>query len=400
MSKNDQAIFHKLYGTRKPRVIYYKKDFLDYTLMVLLSALAIVCCYGFHNAIAIAGLVLCAIMVATFVTRHGAEFRIPVIFTRPQEVLYAFTYKLRNLKSVYFMALGMLLLENLLIAATPNLPHHVDSMRKFALYLFYIHLISITIYRTVILIDHLAKRQLVREVLMQTAWQRSIKEDTNITLEILHAYCTGVLTHIILIAPWYVVITHARFSVVFLPVVCLADILIHLQWAKVLNAWFYRDHWLGHNSEFDFIFLHGTHHDAIPCGLIAVAENGFLEGFLRHAVGFPATFYNPAVAFLVNTFDIKKDIDTHQYIPGIFPRMPRELMELAQHSTHHYGPLEPYSIGLNFDHPSASESFKKTYRGTPEPIKNSIKLDEELTGFKWDNPTFRRILSLYDKYHN
>jgi hypothetical protein len=36
--------------------------------------------------------------------------------------------------------------------------------------------------------------------------------------------------------------------------------------------------------------------------------------------------------------------------------------------------------------------------GKPYEIGNSIKLDEDLTGFKWNNPTFGLILSLYDKY--
>ena len=400
VEKPDPTIFHKLYGKSKPRVVYYRKDFLDYLLMLFLSALVISLSYGVGRAMSIVGFVLCAFMLATFIMRHGIEFRVPVILRKPQEVFYTLAYKLQNLKSVYFVALGLLLLENFLIAVTPNLPHRVELMRTVAFYLFYIHFLSITMYRTAILIDHLAKKELVREVLTQTAWRRVVKEKTNISLEIVHAYCTGVLTHVILIAPWYLVITYASFSVIFLPVVCLINIIVLLKWTKVLNAWFYRDHWLGHNSEFDFIFLHGTHHDAIPSGLIAVAENGFLEGFLRHTIGFPSTFYNPLMAFLIYTFDIKIDMDTHQYIPGIFPRMPRQLLDVAQHSTHHYGWLEPYSIGLKFDHPSVSEEFKKSYKTTPNAIRNSIELDEELTGFKWDNPTFRQIRSLYDKYHN
>lgn len=400
MAKNDPAIFHKLYGTKKPRVVYYKKDFVDYILMIMLSASAIIVSYGFSNAVSVVGLSLCAFALSMFVVRHGIEIRVPLIVKKWQEVPYMFAYKLQNLRSVYFIALGLLLLENFLISATPNLPHHVESMRKVALYLFYIHFIAITVYRTAILIDHLVKKELVREVLKQTAWQRVVKENTNITLEIMHAYCTGVLTHIILIAPWYFVITHASFSVIFLPVVFLINIIVHMRWAKLLNSWFYRDHWLGHNSELEFVFLHGPHHDAIPSGMIAVAENGLLEGVLRHTIGFPTPFYNPVVAFLSYTYEIKTDIDTHQYIPGIFPRMPRKLLQIAQHSTHHYGQLEPYSIGLKFDHPSVPEDFRNSYMGKPDEIGNSIRLDEELTGFKWDNPTFRQILSLYDKYHN
>jgi len=398
MTKNNPAMFHKLYGARKPRVVYYKKDFVDYTLMIGMSAFAIIVSYGFRNIMSVVGISLCFFILSMFLKRHGAEFKPPVIVTKWREVFYMFAYKLQNLRSVYFIAIGVLLLENLLIAATPTLPHHVTLMHKIALYLFFIHFAVITIYRTIILVDHLAKKELVREVLMQTAWQRVVKQKTNITLEILHAYCTGVLTHIILIAPWFLVITHANFSVIFLPVVALINIATEAKWAKLLNSWFYRDHWLGHNSEVEFVFLHGPHHDAIPSGLIAVAENGFLEGFLRQTIGFPNAFYNPIIAFLSYTYEIKVDIDTHQYIPGIFPRMPRKLLQIAQHSTHHYGSLEPYSIGLKFDHPSVPEDFRNSYMGKPDEIGNSIRLDEELTGFKWDNPTFRQVLSLYDKY--
>ena len=399
MKKSDPTIFHKLYGARKPRAVYYKKDFLDYALMIVLCALATILSFGLGHAMTIVGLISCAFMLFMFAVRHGVEFRVPLIFRRPQDILYMLAYKLENLSPVYFMALGLLLLENLLIAATPNLPHHWELMRKIGLYLFYMHFLSITIYRTVILVDHLAKRELVREVLMQTPWQRVIKKHTNMTLEILHAYGTGILTHIILLAPWYLVIRYCRFSLVFLPIVAVANIILQLRWFKVFSAWFYRDHWLGHNSELDFIFLHGTHHDAIPSALIAVVENGLIEGFMRFALASPVPFFNPIIAFVVCMFDIKNDIDRHQYIPGIFPKLPMQFMEVFQHSTHHYGPIEPYSIGAKLDQPGVSEEYKKSLAWIPDEIMNSIKLDEELTGFQWNNPTYRRILSLYDKYH-
>ena len=122
---------------------------------------------------------------------------------------------------------------------------------------------------------------------MQTQWRRAVNEKTSITLEILHAYGTGLLTHIIMIAPWYLVIRYASFSVIFLPAVCAINVAVHVKWIQKFNEWFYRDHWVGHNSEAEFLFLHGTHHDAIPSALIAVADNGFLEGFLRFTIGWP-----------------------------------------------------------------------------------------------------------------
>ena len=290
-------------------------------------------------------------------------------------------YKLQNLRPMYFISIGLLLLENVLIAATPNLPHHVELMRAIAFYLFYTHFISITAYRTAILVAHLAKKELVREVLMQTPWKRTINEKTNITLEIAHAYCTGLLTHIILIAPWYLVIGYFNFSVIFLPLAFLINVIIHWKWIMVYyNKWFYRDHWVGHNSELEFIYLHGPHHDAIPSGMIAVSGNGFLEGITRYTLGAPTAFYNPVVSFLILMAEVAVDIKRHQYIPGVFPRLSKSFLEVFQHSIHHYGLLEPYSIGLKTD---------KMY---------TIWLDEQLTGYKWDNPIQRKILSLYDKY--
>jgi len=389
--KNDPVVFHKLYGTRQPRAVYYKRDFLDYVLMIALSGLVVVLTYGFRHVMSIVGVALCAFVLAMFVVRHGIELRFPVILRRPQDVLSMFVYKLQNLSLPYLIALGLLLLENVLIAATPNLSHHVETMRNVALWLFYVHFLAITAFRTVILIDHLRKKEMVRDVLMQTAWKRVIDENTNITLEIVHAYCTGLLTHIILIAPWYLVIGYSKFSLIFLPVVCVIDVVIHLKWMKAINAWFYRDHWLGHNSELQFVYFHGTHHDAIPSGLIAVSENGFLEGFFRHTIGWPNPFYNPLIAFWYYTTEIKFDMDLHQYIPGVFPRLPEGSIERHQHSTHHYGPLEPYGFAFKL-------GDGDDYSWIPDEMRNAVKLDEQM-GFKWDNPTFRRTKMLYEKYH-
>lgn len=399
MATHDPAVFHALHGVRKPRATYYRKDFLDYTLMIALSAAVVGVSYGFGHVLSIAAYVLCAATWGVFMIRHGVEMNVPLIARRPQDMLYMFLYKLRNLTPAYFIALGVLVVESVLVMATPKLPHHADLMRTIALYLFFVHFGVITAYRTVILAGHLAKKEVVREVLMQTSWKRIITEKTNITLEIVHAYVSGLLAHIILLAPWFLVIKYASFSVLFLPVAIAINLFVQLKWLKGINTWFYRDHWLGHNAEIEFIYLHGSHHDAIPSGMIAVAENGFLEGFLRLTLGTPVPFFNPLIAFLVITIEVQKDMEAHQYIPGVFPRLPRKVVEVSQHSTHHYGQIEPYSFGIKVDQPHDPERYKNLFRGVPDELKNSAKLDEELTGFKWDNPTHRRTLALYARYH-
>lgn len=165
---------------------------------------------------------------------------------------------------------------------------------------------------------------------------------------------------------------------------------------KSYNAWFYRDHWLGHNAELDFLYLHGTHHDAIPSGLIGVSGNGHLEGFLRHTIGNPMPVYNPFISFLLYTLEVQQDIQYHQYIPGVFPRLKREFHEHSQHSTHHFGMLEPYSIGFKNARFGKSSSQNSSF--PPKEILNSIELDEKLNGFEWNNRRYKQFMEIFDRY--
>ena len=400
MKTADPKHFHKLYGVRRPRTTYQGKDFFDYALMTLICALAVYFTYGPMHVLTVVGTALCVYMIIAFLLRHGAKAAVPLLLRRPQDALYMIAYKIQNTKPVYFFAIAVLLLENYIIHITPSLPHHVELMRNIGLWLFYIHLGGITIYRTVILVDHLRKRQKVREFLMETSWKKAFSKRDNIVLEIFHAYFTGLLAHIVTLAPWYLVITHFEFSVLALPLVLLINGFTEVWYMKLVNGWFYRDHWLGHNSELDFIYLHGTHHDAIPSGLIAVAGNGHLEGFVRYLIAFPTFFLNPIATFAFFTLMVQQDIATHQYIPGVFPKLKRKYLETAQHSTHHMGQLEPYSFGLKKDPPDEAEAgvTKKSSLAISDNLLNAIGLDEQLTGFEWDSENHRKYLRLFDKY--
>lgn len=403
--KLDQNSAHRLYGSiHKPRVQYYAKDLFDYAVMIAVTATIIVLSYGVGHVVSYIGVGLCAFALAMFPLRHGFEPKVPVILRRPQEIFYMFVYKLQNLPLPYFIAIAVLLVQHFAIVATPGLPHKTELMRNIGLVLFYAHFLIITGYRTAVLISHFRKKEFAREVLMETPWKRVINAKTNMTFELLHAYATGLITHLVLITPWYLVMKYAKFSLVFAPVMIVVNILVHLKWLKATNDWFYRDHWLGHNSEFEFIYLHGTHHDAVPCAMIGVAGNGFLEGWFRGTMAFPIPFYNPIVPFLIYSYEIKQDMDLHQYIPGIYPELPKKVVEIGQHSTHHYGRLEPYTIAIKVDQPHVPEATKNFYKSPkvapffPDELMNSLKLDEKLNGFQWDNPTHKNTLSLWDKY--
>ncbi|WNO11558.1 hypothetical protein [Teredinibacter sp. KSP-S5-2] len=392
--------YHKLYGVKNVRITYKKSDFLDYVIMAVLTGAILYFTYGMHNPLAQVGMLLCAAAVAFFPLRHGIEFKVPIILSRPQEILYMFVHKVQNLRAPYYLAILVLIIENVVIYFTPEWPHKTALMGKIALYAFYGHIGLLTLYRTVIFVAHLIKREQVKEILMQSAWKGQLKRQPNITLEIFHAYFTGLLTHIVYVAPWYLVITYLQFSLVLLPVTCIAAFVIQTQFVKQINAWFYRDHWLGHNSELEFVYLHGPHHDAIPSGMIAVAGNGYLEGYVRGLLGFPIPFYNPIMAVLFYTIDVKIDIDSHQYIPGVFPGVDKDIHMVTQHSTHHYGRVEPLGFAINFDQPNVPEKAKKLFKLFPDELNNSIKIDEKLNGYQWDNHRYRWFLSMIDKYEN
>lgn len=400
MKTLDAKYFNQLYGEQNRRVAFRNTDFFDYAIMCVACAGLIHLVYGAASPVGIVGIALSAAMLLTFPIRHGWAPAVPLLLRQPQEVLFSLVYKLLNLKALYFIALGVLLLENWLISLTPDWPHYTDLMRKIGYFLFYLHLGGITVYRTWSLIVHLRRRDLVKEILLQTAWKRKLEEQPNIVIEIVHAYFTGLLAHILLIAPWYLVITYFDFSVLFLVVVCALNFYVQMRFLKIINVWFYRDHWLGHNSRFEFVYLHGTHHDAIPSGLIGVAGNGFLEGFMRHSMGVPAPFFNPLVAVLIYTFEVQGDIEAHQFIPGMYPRANIEYQKITQHSLHHFGMLEPYGFGLNVDQPDVNKDFAAKFSILPDELKNSIKLDERMTDYKWDNPKHRQYLDIVSRYES
>jgi len=393
------AAFHKMYGVKVSRLVYRGDDFLDYILMLALTWLVAAFVYGMVHPLSIVTLGLCFAMIFTFTKRHGVELRVPTIVKRPQDILYLLIYKIQNMRLTYFIAAALLLLETYLISVTPNLPHHTELMRKIGLGLFYTHLVLLTGYRTAILVSHLRHKEHVREFLMQTSWRVALTKQPSIALEIVHAYFTGLLTHVLLLTPWYFSITRFNYSLVFLPVAVVGGLFIHSKFNKVVNEWFYRDHWVAHHSELDFLYLHGPHHDAIPSGLIGVSGNGYLEGVFRHSMGGPGLFYNPVVLFLVHSFDVKADIDGHQFIPGVYPNIPMAGQLINQHSTHHFGKLEPYGLGINFDQPDIPDDLRRMASKvfTTEQL-HSAKLDEQLTGFKWDNQRYKQYLELYEKY--
>ena len=150
MAEPDAQRLHRLFGPAKWRIAFRKSDFLDYLLMCLLCGAVVWFAYAPVAWLVLPGLLLCVVMAATFPLRHGVELKLPVLLGAPQSVLYMVFHKLRNLNPVYPLALALFAADQLFIALTPQLPHHSALLRELALWLFYVHLVLLTAYRTVI----------------------------------------------------------------------------------------------------------------------------------------------------------------------------------------------------------------------------------------------------------
>ena len=73
----DPVRYHRLYGQKRPRLAYHRNDFLDYVLMITLSAGVACACYGPRSALAVIAVSLCVFMIAVFPVRHGVGFQRP-----------------------------------------------------------------------------------------------------------------------------------------------------------------------------------------------------------------------------------------------------------------------------------------------------------------------------------
>ena len=121
MKEIDSKHFHKLFGVKRPRISYQKKDFLDYTLMTLVSAFVIYFSYGPNYLMSAVGIVLCVFMIIVFSIRHGLELRTPLILKRPQDLLYMIVYKIQNMKLMYIFAIVRPALATLVFHYTSHL---------------------------------------------------------------------------------------------------------------------------------------------------------------------------------------------------------------------------------------------------------------------------------------
>jgi len=344
----DKSIYKFAQGKTTTKMIYSKHDFTDYTIMLVLSQMLLICIFGQEHIFSQAGFFIAGFLFFMFILRRGVSIKYPHIFNLP-ELFRLMVYKFTNFRLMVAYQIASLFVEQIIIRVTPQLPHYKDEVQQMSLYLFYLSFIVITIFRTIILFCHLFNATHVLEFLQKTGWKKVMGSTTPAAIfDIFHGYCTGVLSHIFVVANWFLVIHYFEHSLLLLP---FRVYICHKLYIKFededLNSWYYRDHWLGHHSAIDFIYLHGPHHDAIPISLISAAETGPLEALMRHIMGHPESYTPPLYAFYIFTKTLIRVMVGHQYVPGIFPYSASIIQYGVHHVEHHYLQMRPLANGID-----------------------------------------------------
>jgi hypothetical protein len=364
---------------------YRPEDFPLYLLGLALAGALIFPALPYTGAqvALICGLVYLAVF---FLIRHGAKFEPGVVRIALEGMARYPAVLARNWKTgragiipiavTFFLALAAEHFLRPALAGTKWLNPFPWQWVVWAAFLI------VTAFRVAILIAHLLRASVVREVLENSAQKKAIAK-FSIQQHILQAFVTGMVAHLSLVAPFVLFYMWTN------PSVLREGLLVagYFLWRTIsrplkkrnlieksgiiYHRLFYNNHRLAHRSRFFFTVFHGHHHDAIPSALIGSAGGtGFLENVDR-----TLTWLDPLNSVVVQQFDtvysMVIDMVVHQYIPGVFPFAKVTVTGRAHHVTHHFGSALP--LGMIYD----------AY----------IEAHDMNNGYKPDNPVTRWFLS-------
>ena len=347
---------------RRPFFMRYRpEDFPLYLLSLALAGALIVPALPHPGAQA---LLVCglAYLAGFFLIRHGAKFEPSVVRVAFGGLARYPAVLARNWKTgctgiipiavVFFLAIAAERLLRPALAGTKWVEPFPWQWVVWTAFLI------VTAFRVVILIAHLLRASVVREVLENSAQRKAIAK-ISIRQHIFHAFVTGMVAHLSLVAPavlfyrWtnptilregLLIVGFCLWKAVARP---LEKRNIIEKQGRILYRLFYDNHALAHRSRFFFTVFHGHHHDAIPSALIGSAGGtGFLENVDR-----TLTWLDPLNSVVVGQlewlYSIAFDMVVHQYIPGVFPPAKVTVIGTAHHVTHHFGSALPLGMIYN-----------------------------------------------------
>jgi hypothetical protein len=305
-------------------------------------------------------------MAAIFIARHGVRFNVEALRVLAEGVAGYPARVARNWWSVRQRVLQAVLLFALALTAERLLRSSLQGtfwVRPFPWqWVVWVPFLAITVFRVMTTVAHLLRAKHVRDFLLDSP-VKSVVDGAPIQLHIVHAFCTGLLSHLCLVAPLVLFYMYTD------PTWLRETLLLagYAAWCVFSwktgtytpveqggdGVWFLRggygrlfseNHALDHRDRFYFTVFHGHHHDTIPAAMIGAASGtGLLENADRDITWLE--FLDSAILVQLSwTALCVSDMFAHQYVPGVFPFSKFNLTSRNHHVAHHFGSL--YPLGL------------------------------------------------------
>jgi hypothetical protein len=350
-----------VFGKKVTKLRFSAEDFSNYCLMIGLSvSLVLVSFQGFRVFQISTSLMLCA-LIPLFAVRNGARIGWPSLLN-PQSLVevVCHLYRIVHWRLLVYVA----------IFVCERLVREVDSGRFTDVFSFgmcltiQLQLYVLALFRCAALAFHIREAKKVEQVMRSSSWRHFLNLNCSINIHIVHAALTGWCSQMMTVAPFFLLASWKRPIWSFVVLFCMENFLSisFIDDTKMFYAVHYREH---HSSGL-FTLFHGSHHDAIPSGLLSGGtEVGFVEGFCQgllhcHPLKCPTSLWDVGINFY-------KNILYHHYIPGVFPYSQLIVAEEVHHVVHHYMHLVPY-VGF--------------------PGKVGHQIDIDIDNYNPENPTW------------
>jgi hypothetical protein len=402
----DMATSQRGAASQRFMIQYRNEDFPLYLLSLLIPGILIAPALP-HPAAQAA--LLCALLylAVVFAIRHGATFDARVLRVVVDGIASYPAILARGWRTARHVVIPVAIIFALALGAEQFLRPRLAGttwLRPFPWqWALWAPFLLLTLFRVVILVAHLLRASVVRDVLTSSPQRKSI-EVLSIHQHIVHAFVTGMVAHLSLVAPC------ALFFMLTEPTILREGLLVvgYTAWTGIArplrkrkllghpgviaNRLVYQNHNIAHQSRFYFTVFHGHHHDAIPSALIgSAAGTGFLENADR-----AMTTLEPLKSLLIVqatwAWVIAFDMVVHQYIPGVFPFAKPTITGVSHHVTHHFGRALP--LGIIFSGYVEPGDMNNGYKPDNSVTRWFLKQVEQREGI--DPELGRKFLTLND----
>jgi len=334
-------------------MMFCADDFLDYVIMLCLCNVVVWALGGGVHLLSQVMFLLSLFFVYSFYVRHGVALCMPVLFKEPMSVVYAACYLVPRWSLCFTVSLFVVAKfgEGMLITSFQWLPHASEKVRLAMLLMAGANFTALLIVRVFILVQHWRKAEHVERVLRDSSFRRYLR-GASVYFHIVHCFMTGVYGMVLSWLPWVWLIRLVPFSVLTSPIISLGLLKLTPFFGPDAYLSYYILHWQYHNSRFQFIYFHGSHHDCIPSSLGASDfGDGFLGSIFMNMANCGIWLNGPLNVFSFFFQHSHLNMLSHQYIPGVYPYCDLIVKTDDFHMEHHYLRMEPLGLGTESWYP-------------------------------------------------